>query len=127
MAAGKKPVIMRIAILGSTGQIGAYVCDKLRIDYPEAEILACSRQKKEVYFQFDPFTDPWSKPGKIDVLINSVGIIRETKNMDFKKVHEGLTKLIVQNRETLGNPKVIQLSVLGADRNSASPFLHTKA
>src|SRR5690606_32678126 len=40
--------------------------------------------------------------------------------------HGGLSSLIVCNREDIGNPKVIQISALGADEQSPLRFLQTK-
>jgi len=117
---------MRIVLLGASGQIGTRIQKQLHADYPAAEIISCSRKKETGLLSFDPFKDNWNRIGKADVIINSIGIIRETKNMSFSKAHVGLTHLILENRERLGHPRIIQLSVLGADRTSHSQFLNTK-
>jgi len=118
---------MRIAILGSTGQVGSYITQKVREDFPTSDILACCRSERKGGFLFKPFDDDWSKLGKLDVIINCVGIIEPTKELSFEKAHQGLTKLILENREKIGNPRVIQLSVLGADVKSKVAFMYTKA
>ncbi len=118
---------MRIVILGSTGQIGTFIHRKTVLDYPAAEVMACSRKKTDGHFRFDPFSDNWNSLGSVDVLINSVGIINETRSMSFEKVHVGLTKLILKNRLLLNNPRIIQISVNGADPESPSRFISTKA
>jgi uncharacterized protein YbjT (DUF2867 family) len=117
---------MRIAILGSTGQLGRIIVQQLKNDHPDADVIACSRNERRDHFLFRPFDDNWDKLGKIDVLINAIGIIEETSDLSFQKAHQGLTKLIIANREFIGNPRVIQLSVLGADEKSPSSFLSTK-
>jgi uncharacterized protein YbjT (DUF2867 family) len=127
MAAAENCNAMKIAILGSTGQVGSYITERIRADFPTSDIKACSRTEREGHFLFRPFEDDWNKLGKVDVIINSVGIIDETKELTFEKAHEGLTKLILENRGKIGNPRVIQLSVLGADTNSKVPFMSTKA
>jgi uncharacterized protein YbjT (DUF2867 family) len=118
---------MRIVILGSTGQVGSCITERIRRDYPDAEILACARKHKEGYTIFDPFKDDWGIFGKVDVLINSVGIIEEKDGMTFEKAHQGLTRLMLKNAELIGTPRFIQISVLGADVNSKVPFMFTKA
>src|SRR5205085_9465665 len=118
---------MRIVVLGSTGQIGSSIISNLRDDYPSSQIVACSRKTIPGHFSFNPFTDNWEKLGKTDVLINSVGIIKENANFSFRKIHVGLTELILKNRNAIGAPRIIQLSVNGADASSKSGFLNTKA
>lgn len=117
---------MRIAVLGSTGQIGAYVVKQIQQDYPEAKILACSRKPSKGHFLFNPFENNWESLGKINVVINSIGIIEETSRLSFEKAHEGLTSRILQNRHVIGDPRIIQVSVLGANTKSPFPFLYTK-
>jgi uncharacterized protein YbjT (DUF2867 family) len=118
---------MRIAILGSTGQVGSVITMQIKKDYPNAEILTCVRKQIPGCFLFNPFNDDWTKLGKLDILINSVGIIEEKAGMTFEKAHQGLTHLILKSREAIGNPRVIQLSVLGADVTSKVAFMYTKA
>ena len=118
---------MKIVILGSTGQVGSYVTEKLKKDFPDAEILACARRQGNGYFLFNPFINDWSKLGKVDILVNSVGIIEEKDGMTFEKAHQQLTGIILKNREVMGYPKLIQLSALGADTRSKVAYMYTKA
>jgi len=130
---------MRILILGASGQIGKELAWKLGHALPEVEIIGTKRHLNPVFtldekplaptvriLAFDPFQDDWEKLGKFSVVINAIGIIRETPENSFVKIHGGLTQLLLQNRKKLGNPKIIQFSVLGADETSDSPFLQTK-
>ncbi|MES2734344.1 MAG: hypothetical protein V4714_21530 [Bacteroidota bacterium] len=125
----------KIVILGASGQIGSVVFRRLCLAFPQADIIGCVRNLGKPieinahanYLQFDPFHDNWGMLGKITVLINSIGIIEEKPGMGFQKVHQGLTDLMLQHRAQLGNPKLIQVSVLGADTESPSAFLRTKA
>jgi uncharacterized protein YbjT (DUF2867 family) len=129
---------MRIAILGATGQIGSGLTEQLRKDYPHAEIIACARSfsaEKQAFFTsidasilpFNPFESDWRCLQNLDVLINCIGIIQETPGISFKKIHQDLTNLILDNRQHMGMPRVIQLSALGAGENSPSQFMKTKA
>jgi len=122
----------RICVLGASGQIGSVLTTRLSMDFPEAEVIGCVRKhvsstSNASYFRFNPFKDDWRTLGKVDVLINSIGIIEETADLTFEKAHQGLTRLMLENRSLLRNPKLIQVSVLGADTESHSPFLRTKA
>jgi uncharacterized protein YbjT (DUF2867 family) len=121
--------VKRILILGANGQLGSLFQQYLTAHLPEAETIGCVRKRKNVsgnYIAFDPFTDDWQKLGKADVLINCIGIIQETAEITFEKVHEDITLLLLENRQLIGNPRIIQISALGAATNSVVPFLRTK-
>lgn len=125
-------------MLGANGQLGTPVLKRLLQDYPQAQVVGCVRSEimasvpggsnyAQHLLPFNPFTDEWARLGKVDVLINCIGIIKETAALDFVQAHIGLTELMLQHRELLGNPRLIQLSALGADLGSPSRFLNTKA
>jgi nucleoside-diphosphate-sugar epimerase len=114
---------MRVVILGASGQIGSVIYDGLRNDY---DVVGTSRKASEKYQQFDPFSDNWMLLGKMDVLINCVGQIEATRSSSFYKIHVDLTKLIIRNREAIGNPGIIQISALGASPGHKVEFLRTK-
>jgi|TARA_B110000259_G_scaffold131783_1_gene148642 NADH dehydrogenase len=118
---------MRIAILGGTGQIGVVISREMQLKFPEAEILACSRSGKGVNgFQFNVYQKDWTVLGKLDVLVNAVGIIEETGENTFQKIHVGIVNKMVDERESLGNPKIIHVSVLGSNKDSPSKYAATK-
>ena len=128
---------MRVVVLGANGQLGTPVLRRLLQDHPGAQVTGCVRAASMADFAgdaaclphllaFDPFRDDWSRLGRVDVLINCIGIIRETPALDFARAHMGLTALMLQHRALIGNPKLIQVSALGADVHSPSGFLRTK-
>lgn len=118
---------MRIAILGGTGQVGAVITQKVVEELPGAEVLNCSRSGAGLMgFKFNVFEEDWSVLGKLDVIINSVGIIEEKGENTFDKIHIGVVKKILKEREDIGSPKIIHISVLGADKDSPSRYASTK-
>ncbi len=118
---------MRIAILGGTGQIGAVISRELQLKFPEAEILSCSRSGKGINgCSFNVYQKDWTVLGKLDVLINAVGIIEEKGENTFRKIHVGIVNKMVVEREKLGNPKIIHVSVLGSNKDSPSKYASTK-
>lgn len=118
---------MRIAILGGTGQIGAVINQEVSKAFPDAEILSCSRSGKGPNgFQFNVFQEDWSSLGQLDAIINSVGIIEEKGENTFERIHIGVVKKMITERSKLGSPKIIHVSVLGADKNSPSGYASTK-
>lgn len=114
---------MKIIVLGASGQIGSLLYDRLRQDH---DVTGTSRRRSNKYLQLDPFKDDWSALGKADVLVNCVGQIEATLSTSFYKIHVELAKLIIKYRELIGNPKIIQVSALGASINHKVEFLRTK-
>jgi len=118
--------VKRIAILGARGQLGSALCQALKLHH-EVDILSLSRIEKPGYLRFNPFSSDWNSLGKIDVFINAAGILRESKNEAFFEVHTELVRRIIENRHSMGNPRILHISVLGADVASGSAFLSSKA
>jgi len=118
---------MNIVILGATGQIGKLLFVWLK-NNSSLIVTGTSRSEDpaKILLKFDPFKDNWEMLGKVDVLINCIGQIRETMSVDFYKVHVRLTEQIVRNRLKLGNPRIIQISALGASAIHRVKFLKTK-
>ena len=123
-----KNTIMRIAILGGTGQIGSAITDGLIQAYPTAQILSCSRNggAKLHHQKFNVYSSDWSSLGQLDVVINAVGIIEETDENTFQKAHVGVVKSLIREAEKLGNPMIVHVSVNGANVNSVSKYASTK-
>lgn len=119
---------MRIAIIGSSGHVGTQLAVYLERHLPGAEIIRTTRKqgRGERYTVFDPLHDDWSALGRLDVLINSAGIIQESKNSDFEVVHVELVRKIIENRSVCGDPRIIQISALGAAEDHPTVFLRTK-
>jgi len=127
---------MNIVVLGASGQIGLPILEKLASSFPERMIIGTSRTGKISLSQsypniqilrFDPFSDDWNVLGQPHVIINSIGQIQESPAFTFERVHKGITQKILANRKRLGNPRIIQISALGAGQHPDVSFLHTKA
>jgi hypothetical protein len=131
MGATQKHPVTNITILGANGQLGKIIHYYLQEHYPQTVIKACVRQipdgrYRNDYVAFHPFKDNWLKIGQTDVLINCIGIMAESKSFTFEQAHLELTRLMLQHRQMLGNPKIIQISALGANADSQIRFLSTK-
>jgi nucleoside-diphosphate-sugar epimerase len=114
---------MKIIILGARGQIGSLLFNSLRTHH---EVIGTSRKSSDGYIVFDPFRDDWVALGQADVLINCIGQIEATASMGYQKIHIGLAELILKNIKSLGNPRIVQISALGASANHPVEFLRTK-
>jgi uncharacterized protein YbjT (DUF2867 family) len=113
---------MRIIVLGASGQLGSIIFNSLKQKH---DVLGTSRSSHG-YFKFDPFRDNWSKLSQADVLVNCIGQINPTRSTSFYKIDVDLAKLIIKNRDVMGNPKIIQISALGASPVHPVEFLRTK-
>ena len=114
---------MRIIVLGASGQIGAIVLEGLNRHH---QVKGTSRRASEKYLRFDPFTDDWSLLGKADAIINCIGQIEPTQTSSFYDLHVELIKLMLNNRNKMGQPRIVQISALGAAPHHQVEFLQTK-
>lgn len=114
---------MKVTILGATGQIGSIIFNNLSHHH---KVFGTTRRPATPFFRFDPFHDDWSLLGESDVIINCIGMIDATRLRTFDHIHVGITKTIIKNRERIGNPRIIQISALGASASHHVEFLRTK-
>jgi nucleoside-diphosphate-sugar epimerase len=126
MATGAINKTLKIVILGATGQIGSKLAIAIKNEFPEEEVLACSRKQADGTFYFDPFSQDWKVLGKVDILINAIGAIEPTKGYSLEKIHIGLAEKIIDHFESMGKPRIIQISALGANPLHETSFLKTK-
>ena len=127
---------MKIVIFGANGQLGRSFFQMLKKKFPNAQVVGTTRgggfstgdaRIKDDLLRFDPFKDNWAELGKVSILINCIGQIRETRECSFTHIHIDLAKLILANASTLGHPKILQLSALGAGEHEDIRFLATKS
>lgn len=118
----------RVAIIGASGTLGKIIVHRLS-QHHEISLVKLTRNTQlgpEGYLVFEPGKDSWENMGHVDILINAAGIIHESKDAEFEKVHVHLIQKIIENRHIIGDPKIIQISALGADENHPIAFLRTK-
>lgn len=120
---------MRIGIIGAGGTVGSTLSQYLAQHTPH-EVLRLGRTQSKhaegTYTLFDFSNEDWSSLGRFDVIVNCAGIIRESRYDDFHHVHVELVKTLLANRVRLGNPRIIQISALGASQEHQIAFLRTK-
>ncbi len=128
---------MKIFITGSTGFVGRYIanelCKKHYLYLPVRNFEKAQRVLKcKGNIELIPFLEdmtPYLKRIKPDVIINLLGILVEDtkKGITFEKVHFEFTKNLVDGAKENEIKKFIQMSALGADKNSKSRYFQTKA
>lgn len=124
---------MNILLTGSTGFIGSHVLTKLtQLDH---KVTACVRNPKQQQVHFPQVNfvdidfiqattlDDWLPLlTGIDVVINTVGIISETKKQTFAALHTDAPSALFSAAEKVGVKRVIQISALGADDQAESQY-----
>ncbi len=126
---------MRILITGGTGFVGRYLVpalkDKHQLILPVRSIKkAVAILGRDSSIEYTPFKeDLYSivKEKNPDIIINLLGILNETKEETFEKIHVDYTKQLVNAAMEIGFINFIQMSALGADKHSKSRYAKTKA
>lgn len=124
---------MKILVYGSTGFVGRYVVRQL---LNKAELFLAVRDEQKAKDIFDGKVNTIKLKNNIgdeildiipDVVINLIGILRETSENTFEKVHYEIPKMLIDVSKQVGVKKFIQMSALGANLNSKSRYQKTKA
>jgi uncharacterized protein YbjT (DUF2867 family) len=128
---------MRVFLTGATGFIGGHILRALAERGHAVTCLARSQGARQIEALAWPqvrtvvgeFTQPesWLQhvPGH-DVVINAVGIIRETPGSSFDAVHAQAPIALFEAARKAGARKIIQVSALGADDGAQSRYHLTK-
>jgi NADH dehydrogenase len=62
-----------------------------------------------------------------DLVVNTVGILSETRSGDFQRIHADGAGMVARLAAQAGVPRLVHISAIGADANSASRYASTKA
>ena len=113
----------RILLTGASGFIGSHI--KNVLDTAGFDVVAPSHHQADFMRMLS--ADDWLPLlDSIDVVINAVGIIVETKHHSFENLHAIAPSALFQACEKAGIERVIQLSALGADENSYTDYQRSK-
>lgn len=126
---------MHILLTGASGFIGQHLL--IALTKAGHRLTACVRQPKlwqqrypqVTWIACDYCTDTkiedWQPRLKnIDLVINAVGIIRETKQHTFKKLHTEAPCALFHAAAKQGIKKIIQISALGAETAQSQTAYH---
>jgi uncharacterized protein YbjT (DUF2867 family) len=129
-----------ITVFGASGFIGRHLVRRLARD--GWIVRAACRDTEKAHFlrtmgdvgQVTPWGCDISDAKSVRVALEDaaaavdlVGILYESGNATFQKIHADCAKLIAETAATLGISNFVHMSALGADKNSASEYARTKA
>jgi len=127
---------MRILVTGATGFIGSAMIAALHAN--GHQIVACVHrggerrlpvavESEHVDYMRDTDESVWH-PRLIgtDVVINAVGILRETRHAQFDQLHHLAPRALFNACASAGVKRVIQISALGADDAASSRYHRSK-
>ena len=122
---------MQVLVLGGNGFIGASIVAKLQMQ--GAQVIIGSRQSstnqsnRQVHLQYMLLADDWLPLlQNVDVVVNSVGILRERKGGEtYEKVHTLAPAALAQACAQLG-VRMIHISAIGLSMQAKSRFIRSK-
>ena len=121
---------MKILILGATGFIGKHIYEHLKENNFELISFSC----KMDYMNPLEYQKLVEMLREVDVLVNAVGIIAETKDKSFEQIHTLTPMRIFNACKEAGVKKIIHISALGSQtgttkyhrsKNRADEYLRT--
>ena len=112
---------MKIVILGENGFIGTYIASYLK----EKNFEIVSLQSKLDFMEPPTHESLVEMFKKVDVVVNAVGIIAETKNRTFNQIHTLAPIVIFDACIEAKVQKVIHISALGTETGT-TPYHVTK-
>ncbi|MDH5378369.1 MAG: complex I NDUFA9 subunit family protein [Gammaproteobacteria bacterium] len=115
---------MKILLTGSSGFIGGHILKALQ--HQGHDVVAVSRKNGFDFSQLTHVEDWIPHLKKIDVVINCVGIIVETRKQRFSELHHHAPAALFKASEQAGVQRIIQISALGADEYAYTPYQLSK-
>lgn len=117
---------MKMLVLGGNGFIGSNIVAKLQAQ--GAQVLVASRKSAYLTIKMQQMlhVEDWLPLiNSVDVVVNSVGILRERKNESYQAVHNIAVASLATACAKLGL-KLIHLSAIGLSASAKSEFIRSK-
>ena len=117
---------LKVLVCGASGFLGRAICT--RLSRAGHQVIRGVRQARRpddmaIDFRTDTTVDHWR--GRLDgiqVVVNAVGIIAETRNSPFDALHHRGPAALFAACVKAGVARIIQISALGADTGSSAYF-----
>jgi uncharacterized protein YbjT (DUF2867 family) len=123
-------VSMRVLVLGGNGFIGRNIAAKLQLQGAQVVIgsrkVAKQSNQLQVKMQDMQQAEDWlTIINSFDVVVNSVGILRERKNETYSDIHTFAVESLADACATL-QVKLIHISAIGLSATAKSGFITSK-
>lgn len=129
---------MRVLVLGAYGMIGEAIADRLSADGHDVTGLgrniARARRRKPHLRWLEADISRLTSPDKwtpllegADAVVNAAGALQDSFRDNVSAVHETAIIALMRACEMNGVRRFVQISAVGADRESAPRFFRTKA
>lgn len=130
---------MRVMITGANGHLGRRLTARLAADH---DVVAAVRSERargtllaypggtDVDVPVVDYADPASLARvaeRCSAIIHLVGIIKESAGNRYEDAHEASSRALIEAAERVGIKRIICVSILGSDIDSANPCLASKA
>ncbi|MEM7828129.1 MAG: complex I NDUFA9 subunit family protein [Candidatus Aenigmatarchaeota archaeon] len=125
---------MKIFVAGGTGFLGSHLLPLIAKDHEVYALVRSERSAERIKgIGVQPVMGDLKLPGswveiigRMDVVVNLVGIIREGKDFTFNEIHYECTRNLVLSSKGSSVKKFIQISALGTRRDARSMYHKTK-
>jgi uncharacterized protein YbjT (DUF2867 family) len=121
---------MRVLVLGGKGFIGRNIVAKLKIQGAQVVVgsrkVAKQNNQMQVNMQNMQQANDWLNViNSFDVVVNSVGILRERKNESYADIHTFAVESLADACAQLG-VRLIHISAIGLTASAKSNFIRSK-
>ncbi|WML89332.1 NAD-dependent epimerase/dehydratase family protein [Thiothrix lacustris] len=115
---------MNILLTGASGFIGGHI--RRALENAGHTVTPATRQHGFDFSQMLAAADWLPHLQGVDAVINSVGIIAETRGQTFATLHHHAPTALFRACVMAGTPRVVQISALGADEQAFTPYQLSK-
>ncbi|MBB4301039.1 NADH dehydrogenase [Rhodobium orientis] len=117
-----------VVVFGGTGFLGRQVIDKL-LQHGHRAVAATRHKPKHGEWRHADITDPASVREAVsgaDAVVNCVGLYVESAGLSFDDIHVAGARNVAEAAREAGVKTLIQMSGIGADPASPSPYVSAR-
>lgn len=121
---------MKILVCGATGFVGRHLTNDLRtVGHTIVRGIRKPTQANDIGVDFckDTSKEAWlPKLADVEVVINAVGVLRESTNQPMKLLLEQTPIALFSACQEAGVKRIVQISALGIDKGIETPYFQNR-